>query len=860
MNVFFRFNNFQKKSFSEYFFAFLVLTVLFSFITFFSPVSRPVLNIEVFSSVSGMSQIFFNTGQNYNEEESAKADVRKGQNSLRYQLSTVASPVRWDPFNNAGTVEIRNGSVTFFGMDFQLGEISFKALDQIGSVNVLSQKTVVHTQKDAVDPELEMTFDADRVAKIRMGLSLAGGVVVSIVVLLLLYYAKQVRLAVARVPGWLYMVMLLALINVIVFYDHIFDFSVFPWDFSLTYHAIPNYWITSLQLGQFPQWVPFQGMGYPLLMNMQSGLFYLPNYFFYVLNIPYTLHAAVIFQIVHVFLGGVGAYIFLRKSGHDVLSSTLGGVAYNLFGGFFCNSEHLDIVRSFAFLPWIFAGLIDLVRNGVKPFSIFVIPLLLLFQWTGGYPGSSISIVFVAFVFVFASALAKECSWKNFVIGGGLIIIGVLMASPAFFPVLMLKGEIARSAEAGSIAKAFVEPANLTSLIQKIDSDALPNDISMRSLHILIIPFVFVFFLNFNVFKRNVGMTAVACCSLLMGMGGVFFDVIVKLLPPLGYSRFPSADYRGFIALSIVFFAMLGYQEYKESSWSVVKDRLIRFVLFAVLSYFIVDPLLLSQSAFVFLLVSVVLVVLCLCIHRLKITPINIFVLFLVVQLVDFVRVEGGQYYWNNPVISAAHFEHFGSLESPATLLEQRVKGVSFRAERSDEFMGGNFGYRGYLSGNYMVGDYSGPMQFLRQRYIVSQPDLLSYAKKSWTPIYFKTQPVADEAMSAIRSGNDGVGNLVKLQLYKPNSIVYDVKSDSDFGFLENETYFPGWTMILADGSKVGAKDIHGFRYWDMPAGNYQAVATFKMPYFRIGIYIAIFGLAVLLIVAGCFFRFRKQS
>jgi LPXTG-motif cell wall-anchored protein len=66
--------------------------------------------------------------------------------------------------------------------------------------------------------------------------------------------------------------------------------------------------------------------------------------------------------------------------------------------------------------------------------------------------------------------------------------------------------------------------------------------------------------------------------------------------------------------------------------------------------------------------------------------------------------------------------------------------------------------------------------------------------------------------------------------------------------------------MILADGSKVGAKDIHGFRYWDMPAGNYQAVATFKMPYFRIGIYIAIFGLAVLLIVAGYFFRFRKQT
>jgi len=344
-----------------------------------------------------------------------------------------------------------------------------------------------------------------------------------------------------------------------------------------------------------------------------------------------------------------------------------------------------------------------------------------------------------------------------------------------------------------------------------------------------------------------------------MGMGGWGFDSIVKLLPPLGYSRFPSADYRGFIALAVVYFSMLGYQEYKTVDFSVVQDRLVRFVFFGVLGYLIVDPLILNYDAFVFALAIVFLVVLVLCIHRLKLSPVVVFVLFFSIQMTDFIRVEAGRTYWNNPVISGSHFEKFGSLKSPSILLEQRINGVSSRAERSDEFTGQDFGYQGYLTGIYMVGDYSGPMQFLRQRYIVSHPELLAYAKKAWAPIFFNGQPGADEALTAIKSEKNVANDSVKIELYQPNKIVYGVNSESKFGFLENETYFPGWTMTINGGSVIEAKDIHGFRYWDMPAGTYQAVAKFNMPHLRISIFIAIFGLLALLAFIGCVFTFRKK-
>lgn len=859
MNVFFRSNIFQKKSFAEYFRSLLILTIFFSLVGFFTPISRPVLNIEMVSSVSGTSQLFFNDGNGYSEDNSMKEVVIAGRNSLAYPLSIQASPVRWDPLNSPGTIEVLDTRVSVFGLGFLPGAMSFKALNQIESINNLSDKSVIRMQESAFDPELELTFDAEQVSRVRIMLSVLIGFAVSLLFLVLLHFASDIKALFSRLPAWLYVVCLLAFLNLYVFYDQLFGQSVFPWDFSLTYHAIPNYWLTSLQAGQFPSWVPFQGMGYPLLMNMQSGLFYPPNYIFYVFNIPYTLHAAVVFQVMHVFFAGLGAYVLLRKSGHDVLASVIGSVAYNLFGGFFCNSEHLDIVRSFAFLPWIFAGLVDLMRNGVKPFPLIVLPVLLLFQWTGGYPGSSISIVFISCVFIFGSAIAKECSWKHFIIGGGLMMSGVLMASPAFFPVLMLKGEIARSAEAGNLAKTFIAPVNLLSLIQRIDFPGLPGDVSMRSLHVLIIPFVFVFFMSVKVFKRNVGMTAVAACALFMGMGGWFFDAVTKVFPPLGYSRFPSADYRGFIALALIYFAMLGYQEYKNSSVGVVKDRLVRFTLFAVLSYFAVDPLLLNQDAFVFSLITILMVIVALCVHRFRLNPAVVFVLFFSIQVIDFIRVEDGQAYWDNPSISAVHAEKFGSLQTPAPLLVQRIKGVDSRAERSDAFTGQDFGYQGYLTGIYMVGDYSGPMQFLRQRYIVGNPDLLSFAKRAWTPIFFKAQPDAQEAIEAIQTGADAASDRVQLSLYKPNQIEYDVKSTSGFGFLENETYFPGWTMNVNDGIQVTAKDVHGFRYWDMPAGTYKAVAKFNMPYFRTAVFLAVFGLLAYLLSVACLLMFRKK-
>ena len=59
-------------------------------------------------------------------------------------------------------------------------------------------------------------------------------------------------------------------------------------------------------------WMPFQSMGYPFLLNLQTGVFYPPMWVFPLLRIPYTLPAAVVLQCLHVFAGALGMYVLAR--------------------------------------------------------------------------------------------------------------------------------------------------------------------------------------------------------------------------------------------------------------------------------------------------------------------------------------------------------------------------------------------------------------------------------------------------------------------------------------------------------------------------------------------------------------------
>ena len=72
------------------------------------------------------------------------------------------------------------------------------------------------------------------------------------------------------------------------------------------------FWTAVVRDGVFPQWIPFQQMGYPFALQMQSGMNYLPLWIFPALNLPYTLRAAIVFQCLHVLVGAIGMFLLAR--------------------------------------------------------------------------------------------------------------------------------------------------------------------------------------------------------------------------------------------------------------------------------------------------------------------------------------------------------------------------------------------------------------------------------------------------------------------------------------------------------------------------------------------------------------------
>ena len=103
--------------------------------------------------------------------------------------------------------------------------------------------------------------------------------------------------------------------------------------------------------GSLAEWMPFQSMGYPFRLHLQSGLWYPPLWVFPLLKIPYTLPAAVALQALHVLVGALGMYALLRTALRTRREALLGAFVFQLFGGFYSNAEHVDIVRAFAFTP-----------------------------------------------------------------------------------------------------------------------------------------------------------------------------------------------------------------------------------------------------------------------------------------------------------------------------------------------------------------------------------------------------------------------------------------------------------------------------------------------------------------------------
>ena len=632
--------------------------------------------------------------------------------------------------------------------------------------------------------------------------------------------------------------------NIFIFWQHYFSSQVFPWDFLAAYHAVPFYWMKLKSYGLDSSWVPFQGMGYPLYLNLQSSLYYPVLQVLAYLGVEYSLHIAVVVQCLHVLFGAFGAYFCARSMDLGWKSALFAGVIYQGFGGFYSNSEHVDIVRVYALIPWILCPVFSSWRSNsryLKKLLLFY-PFIVMLLITGGYVGGVISVLFVTGVVLTIKTFWYENFRKRGVLIIFLMLLGVALSAIHWLPAMINMDLIARSNNASSLSKDYIQWIDLFTFTFSSDGDRFFHDISMRSIFIGIPALAFILIGVVSQYRPNPWVLLTAIFSLLMGTGALL-SIISILISPLSFSRFVIADYKGLLAFSMIMLGAQSFEKFFLSPRNLFFCFLLMTLWFILGCYFLDFDFKKDRTE----IVGIVLMTICVILYMGKSSrsASMLWITFLIaLVLIDWYRINGRHHFYNTTMTLPSFNVGIKEDGKPYGLLAGMTGNAGCREGRID-FLDKDYAnkpWRGYYTGEYLMGDYGGSANLSGTKKILSDSNLRLFAEKSWLAIEIE-EARADHAIKLLESSPS---LKIKCINFDGGRQIFDVNSDSQFSIVENERYFDGWTAILknANGevvSSIEPENFYGFRQWKLPMGSYRVEPKFVVPGKSIAIAVSIF-------------------
>lgn len=643
---------------------------------------------------------------------------------------------------------------------------------------------------------------------------------------------------------------LLVVENIWFFGGHYAGTVTFPYDFSATYHAVPFYWQGAVGSGEFPHWVAHQAFGYPLALNLQSGLFYPPLWLFPIAGIAYSTRVAAILQCLHILAGGLGAFVFARTRRISFAAALIAGFAFQAFGGFFCNAQHLDIVRGYALTPWLFAAL-TLDGQNVGWRRTWLLVLVVYLFMTGVYPGQAIACLAFGFGYLalqlaearinrlHVSSMARAALWRV-----GAIVFGLGMSALSVLPGWLQRDEVSRVDEVGQLALTTANVDSIFTTLFRYDYARLSGDLSMRSLFITVPVLFGVFLLQRRSLREHCSLALMALVAGVMISGGVVFSAITRLIPMLGYSRFPIADYRALVALPLVLLGAHGLHTLFEN-----RDRRVTLAAaIALFGGFIVlggyrQHWFSFDARFVCIFLTAVGLAIATVVRRVPswllvacVFPLCLF---------DANRMHTAV---TDPWRGAPEhlpFKRFARELRSAVGQDVVARPARARARYQLESQAPDL--EGYLQGRYTADDYAASEHLRTIIAIRSSPDLTTYLTQASAP---RLVPLATaNATAALRSPETGPVAAVH---YWREHIEYRTSASAESILIENEPQFRGWTGFLdcnPDREQSPIQTFWPLRAWRVPAGDHRFCVRFSTPGF--GLAVTISGICFLLWIAG---------
>lgn len=612
----------------------------------------------------------------------------------------------------------------------------------------------------------------------------------------------------------------------------------------------------------WPSWISQQSLGYPLYMSPQVDYYYPATWLFALFDRPYTLVAANITAITHIFIGALGMWFLLLSRGVTRPLALIFVLAFFFMGGFFSGSQHVDVVRGYAFTPWCFF-LVTMAyepteKNLFRIGQVLGVALVFSLYFLGAYPGQIISLGAILSIYtalLFMDVVKVEGGKEKAYYSLQVIFLGVLLASFTlvlkYAPFLLSFSEdVARASNAAAIGKANFLPEMLFSFVLDSTGDQWLGNISLRC-HFVAAP-ALVGLLYFSrkstsLMKNEIILIAIA----FVLSAGLLQNLLGEYSSLLGMSRIAVADYKGIIITLVLLVSAVSLQYYKSPSQDAAMfaflARLSAFSVFYWGGVFAMDlPVrYVEVICYVTTVVAIAIYSLELSWHEKKLWV--AFVMFLVATYASVVHLNTNT--WRDDSYKKKSNWHMGFdvFESvpDASWLSAREPTRPFRVDLGHKSW---FTMRGFYNGEHIIKGYDGSKNLSTHDFLWNKENFLRLTNWSDRIHFFQQEGVAciipfdskgeniEKIVSGLIDENGLIENCKQLKqiYYSLQGSSFSMSSDIPLLVVENEMYWDGWVAELdsqednSQNQKIRAiKDFKPYRVWRFPAGSYTLTTKF---------------------------------
>ncbi len=207
------------------------------------------------------------------------------------------------------------------------------------------------------------------------------------------------------------------LAGVLVFFRRVLLSRKFVIPFDLPDYHLPlaHYAARSLGMGVLPLWDPYTYCGLPFYANPQAQVFYPPAWIVFalanLLGFDKLLRLLQWEIGMHVFIGGVGAYLLLRRLGVDRMAAVFAGTIYQLGGFFAAQTQHLGAVCGAAWLPFAWLAVIGVCEKPCRRRTAALAAVLAL-ALLAGFPAMTIVVMASSWLLALALAAWRQASFR----------------------------------------------------------------------------------------------------------------------------------------------------------------------------------------------------------------------------------------------------------------------------------------------------------------------------------------------------------------------------------------------------------------------------------------------------------------